>query len=380
VRPARVCDPPPRDGLRTTPRAGGGALKTRGIGLGALALVATAPLGAARAEVPRLSLRWSAPPGCPSEARVVSEVDRLLGKSAARPREPLRVSAMIDEDPPGRFRVSLETRGEGGPRLRVLHASSCQALADAAAVIIALAIDPEAVAAAPEPPPPALPPSPPPALPPAAPPSPAPSSPRPLSSRPPPARVSPRGLVSARPPRPPPARRASVPVLFHVQGWVLGDVGSLPGASFAAGGALGLSVASFRIEAGAGAFPSRAAVIVNRPTAGGDVSLVLGSLGACRDVLSSRRFEIAPCLGAELGRLHAEGFGVSSPASGSALWSALKAGGSFSWVPVSRFALSLRLDAVVPLARPAFVLDNVGPVFRSGPVAGRIGLGIEARL
>lgn len=329
------------------------------MGLWAFALLATSPLGAARAEGPRLSLRWSAPAGCPSQARVIAEVDRLLGASGARPREPLQVTATVDEDPPGRFRVSLETAGEGGPRVRVLHASSCQALADAAAVIIALAIDPAAVASAPEPPPPAAPPAPPP-LPPPPPPRPFVPPPRPRTAPPPP--------------------RDSVPLRFHVAAWVLGDIGSLPGVSFAAGGALGLSIASWRIEAGAGAFPSRAAVIANRPTAGGDVSLILGSVGACRDILPKGRFEIAPCAGVELGRLHAAGFGISNPTSGDALWSAFKAGGLFAWAPMDRFALVLRLDVVVPFARPSFVLDNVGPVFRSGPVAGRLGLGVEARL
>lgn len=314
------------------------------------------------ADAPRVLLKWTAPEGCPAGARVTAEVDRLLGDAGARPPTPLEVRAAVTEDAAGGFRVRVETDREGATRVRELRAQSCEALADATAVILALMIDPAAVAAAPPAPSP-------PASAPAPPIVGAPSNSRPEPVLPPPGRLSP-------PPTPPPR---PTEVRFHLATWALADAGSLPGVSFAAGGAAGLSIGAVRIELGAGAWPARAAPIAARPTAGGDVSLIAGSAGACYDFLDRDGFSLGPCAAVELGRLHAAGYGVTTPGDGSALWSAGKAGAWLAWAPARRFAISLKLDAVVPFARPSFVLENVGPVHRAGAVVGRAGGGVEVR-
>ena len=88
-------------------------------------------------------------------------------------------------------------------------------------------------------------------------------------------------------------------------------------------------------------------------------------------------FEIGPCLGFELGRLHASGFGVSNPGEGSTLWAAIDGGGVLALRLAAPLALVLRLGAAVPLLRPSFVLENVGPVFRPPAVAARGESGVE---
>ncbi|APR75317.1 Hypothetical protein A7982_00663 [Minicystis rosea] len=351
-----------------------------GLAAGLFAAAFSLPLFAADPPRPRVSLRWSAPEGCPAGARVVAEVDRLLGESGARPPTPLEVSAVVTDDPAGGLRVRLDA---GNARVRELHAASCEALADATAVILALMIDPTAVASAPPAAPaPAAPSS---AAPsasavPAAPPSPPSAPPAPASAPPAPASAAPSVSTAPDTSRAaaPPSTRSRVPApRFHLLAWALADVGSLPGVSFAAGGTAALSLGAFRFELGAGVWPSRAATSPQRATAGGDISLVAGAAGACYSLLAPGAFELAPCLAFELGRIHAAGYGVTMPGEGSALWSALKPGARFAWSPVSRVALVLRLDAAVPFARPSFVLSNLGPVHRSGPLAGRAGCGVE---
>jgi hypothetical protein len=341
---------------------------------GRLAALAGAALIAARspdaraqpAPADRVVLRWTAPEGCPAGDRVTAEVDRLLGASGARPPKALDVSARVTEDPAGGFRVHLETPGEGGSREREIKGVSCAAIADATALIIALMIDPAAVAAAP----PALPPSPPSPPLPSPPPSPAPP-PLPSPSPPP----------SAPRPSPPPAANGIRPS-FRLLAWAGADLGTLSSVAFAAGGAAVMVVGPVRIELGAGAWPARTVVVPARPSTGGDVSLVTGSAGACYDVLAvtpRRPFELGPCGGFEVGRLHAVGVGVSTLGEGNALWSAARFGGLFAWAPIQWLALELRVEAAFPFARPTFVLENDGDVFRPPVAVGRAEGGVEVR-
>ena len=106
------------------------------------------------------------------------------------------------------------------------------------------------------------------------------------------------------------------------------------------------------------------------------MDLAAASVGTCRD-FAGGRLEIGPCIGVEIGRLHAKGFGVTDPGEASELWVALKGGGALGWSLWSWLSLVLRLDAVVPLTRPRFVLEGVGPVHRASAVAGRAAAGVE---
>ena len=381
----------------------------------------------------RLALKWTAPAGCPAAAEVKAEVDRLLGASRVQPAKTIDVSGAVSRDERGTWHVRLETPAGGTTRAREIHGASCRAVTDAAALVLALMIDPEAVAAAPSAsgsasvapsstgtnaaaPPSATgtdaaapsttgtdaaaPPSatgtltrtpggsgataaPSGSAPPAqgAAPTqgaaPAPSG-LPLSPGPLPLPMSsstPSFTVPVpRAPEPPPR----LPLSFRVGVWGGADAGSLPGVSGGLGGAVALVVGRQRIEIGVAVRPGTEAHLAGRPTAGGSVDLVTGSLGTCRTLLAGR-FEMAPCLSLEAGRMHAKGFGVSSPDEAEQPWIAASGGGLFTWWPASRFGVVARVDATVPLARPTFVLEGVGPVHTPSPVAGRLSAGVELR-
>jgi hypothetical protein len=338
-------------------------------------------LAAAHAQAgERIALRWTAPEGCPPAAAVEAEVTRLLGASSAASATPLSVDATVQEEKPGRFRVRLETPGEGGPHVRELEAQSCAAIADAAALIIAMMIDPAAVAAAPAPAPapvsaPASASAPAPAPAPASAPAPAPA---PASaSAPAPAPAS--APVPPRIPVPVPVRAASRPP-FLILPRALLDIGSLPGVSFAAGAAFGVLLGAYRLEAGISYWFPRSAVLSTQTASGGDIDLLAGTATACRDIpLGASRFAVSPCLGFELGRLHAAAFGVQQARDGAALWAALTAGGRFSLRATRRFGLVLGLDAAVPFVRPSFFITGLGDVHRPSAAVARLTAGVEVR-
>lgn len=336
-----------------------------GLGLGVALLGLSGPAPAQDME--RVALRWSAPEGCPAAGVVTAEVDRLLAGSPARPPRPVEVSASVSRDDVGAFRVRLETPGDGAIRVREVKGASCAAVADAAALIIALMIDPSAAAAAGPRPGPA--------------PLPAPVVPVAVPVFVPPLAPAPKPeIVRASRPR---ASSGSPLLAFRLSAAAIADAGSLPGISFGFSGAASLLVGPNRFELGAAGWPDRATSLAARPSAGGFVGLVTGFASVCRDVLRllarTTRFELFPCAAFELGRIHAKGFGIDAPGDGAALWSAVRAGGLFVWRLADRVGIDLRLEAAIPLARPSFVIEGLGTVHRSAPVAGRASLGAELR-
>jgi len=323
--------------------------------------------GVALAGPPRVSLTWTAPDGCPSAARITAEVDRLLGAASSSDKPPLIVTARVTAvttDGAESLQVHIEAEPRTGSerRVRDLHAASCDALADATATILAFMIDPDAVAAAPPPAPPPAPPRPKPAPPPEPKPPPPPPLPAP---------------VPVSPPAPPPPPRLHP--AFAIGAFGVVDGGSALGIGGGVGGAFTVRLGAFAFDLGALGLPARVAAIASRPTTGGDVSLIAGSIGAGYNLLPASSLTLGPSLGYELGRLHASGFGVTNPGSGDFLWSAARIGGVASWAPVARFAIEARGDAVFPAVRETFVLENVGSVYRPGVAAGRASLGAEVR-
>ncbi len=103
-------------------------------------------LSVAESSAPRVAeafrLKWSAPAGCPSEQAVSDETRRLLSESkrAADPKL-LDVQAQVTSSIRG-FSLELRLGSGAAPRVRSLVAPTCDELARAAALVVALAIDP----------------------------------------------------------------------------------------------------------------------------------------------------------------------------------------------------------------------------------------------
>ncbi len=239
------------------------------IGLAALLATGTArPAGEASEPI---ALAWASLPGCPGEREVRAEIERVLGGPPdPASRRYLRAEAHVSRAGAG-FHVHIVTDLGGAIGERDLDGPTCSAVANAAALIVALTFDPDALArradaAAPHPAPPASPAAPPapPALPAAV------LAPSLLPPPLPDAAVLPEAPPWIPPVAPPPsADRAPRPRPIVALG-VLGaaSVGALPKVGGGIGGRAGILVGRFRADVSASYWPDQTATLAGRPTAG----------------------------------------------------------------------------------------------------------------
>jgi hypothetical protein len=103
---------------------------------------AVAAYGHALPEARRTSIEWTAPDECADSTVLRAEIESLLGGSLeAAAERPLAARALVSRTGE-RWHLQLELTQDGVSRRRLLQGESCQALLDAAAVVIALAINP----------------------------------------------------------------------------------------------------------------------------------------------------------------------------------------------------------------------------------------------
>jgi len=315
----------------------------------ALALAALALVSRAWADTvaPKLALAWDAPDECPSGTDVEARVARLLADSRrVADAAPVEARVKVTRVREGRWTARLTTRIDGIAGDRTMYAASCDLLASASALVIALAIDPELGVAPPSD-------------------APASSSAPPASSSAPPPVVPPPAPTSSEPPSSP-----------HViaGAWIAADSGMLPSLAPGAGLLVGLGDRAWSLGAYGEAWLPSTATSDSRPGAGGDFDRVdLGVRGCAR---LGARFTFGSCLGAELDRAHARGFGVTSPGEATRLWIAARGGAELGLRISDVMFVPLHVDAIVPFSRPTFALENVGAVFRPAPVGVRASLGL----
>jgi len=334
----------------------------------------------AAAEGRPVDLRWDAPKRCPDEAALRSQVDEILGGSLALPRpRPLSVIAVV-RDEGETLSLRVFTVGEAGMRERALrYDRDCELLTRAAAVVIAITIDPasigrlgpdaltlldpsqqpvaaleraatEAPLAAPEPTPPPAPVSP---TPEPAPPAPTPPAPTPKAPA-----WRPRGALR-----------------------VLGGLGlgELPGVGGGLSGAASLIFRHLRLELVASLWPARRLRLVGTDTDSG-ADFLLWSLGPrlCGVLHPHRLLEVPLCAGLEAGQVHVTGVGLQDNRRQRVTWLAGLFAPSLVIVPLRRLALWLAPELLVP-SRATYTIEELGPIFRAQPVAGRFMAGIELR-
>lgn len=346
----------------------------------------------ARAEVP-LTLTWSAPTGCPKREAVVAEVERLLA-ARTKPSSPVTASASITRGA-GDYHLRIVVETPSGGRQRLLAAPTCAELADAAALILAIAINPSAVTEQPAPPRDAgagndAGPSPDAgaagdagnpndAGAPAA-------SPSAVASAAPTARASatPSGTANAPALVEPRSSAGPEPIALRAVAAVDLDQGTFRGAtpSFRAG--LSFVRAPLRLEL-AGMFTWGGRIPApTLPDAGGEMWRAGGSLAACveraLDGAAPRGPRGGLCLGFEAGALRATSYGVLSPDQVTVPWLAPSIGALARWPLAKRFALRFDVGVAAPIVEPAFRILGVGIVHYVGLVTARGGVGIEVDL
>jgi hypothetical protein len=293
------------------------------------------------ADAAPLLVDWSAP-ACALESGFRARVrDALRREPESVLEQELRVRVQIAEKPE-KAGYALEIETESGRRQ--LETPSCDEAVAAAATLVALTIDPNAL------PPPA------PAEPPAPPPPPPPPQPPPAT-------------------KPPPAAEPPARIEPYVAAFGGASLGEVPALSPMMGGAIGLRWRGFGVGA-EGFWIARQTELLPGSDKGGEIGLFGGGLSACYSPLRDR-FRLSGCLGGQAGAWGSNGVRVDNPTERTDWWVAgLGRLGAAAKV-TGTLGLFLNGDVVVPVRTPRFKLEGLGEVFQPRAVAGRLAGGVE---
>jgi hypothetical protein len=303
----------------------------------AAAVAVVLALVAGRSAAAEEPIAFLAPSGCPDADAFRADVARLGGL----PRADLPAVVNVT----GRWSATI-TIGERH-KVRTISAKSCGALAEAAALVVAMALR--------DAPPPQPEPEPEPEI--VTPPAPAPA---PITKEAPPRAV----------------RRSALAVGVGLHG----ITGALPAAAPGVGAWVAWLPPGARLELSGYATAREDALAPNAPL-GAELQLLGGSVRACWIPLASRRIDLGPCAALEGARIASTGVGITAPRD-AVTWEAAGSAGALAAIHVERpFSITLAADAIVPTARPRFVLDGdpLTVLHRPSAVWGRVVLGGEVR-
>jgi hypothetical protein len=155
----------------------------------------------------------------------------------------------------------------------------------------------------------------------------------------------------------------------------VGALGFLPTPSV--GARVEVSVARGPLEglARAETFPENNRASFSSTGAGGDLQLWAAGLGACGRG-GRGRWSARACLGGDLLRTTARGFGVSETSVDRAWWESVWTGASVELRLYRHLALTLDVEAALLLERPSFAILGAPSAFRPSPVGGALALGV----
>jgi hypothetical protein len=284
-----------------------------------------------------LALTWNAPAECPTTAEVIAQVEaRLGGSTAAIPVVATGTVTHLDGES---WQVVLVTDQAGTTGERRLAGPTCATVTSAAALVLALTIDPQALSRAARPPPPAPPPPPPPKL--------------------------ATHTVPAK------------PLFVRLMPTVGFGVGPNP-ASIGAELGFGAVVGRLSIEVVVAAFVPES-YDSPRPGIGGTFSLATVGGALCGALVDGHTVRFGGCAGMEVQGMHGTGYGIGHPETGVAGWGAPTVATFLGVRLASDVWLASRIEGSLALDRPTFLIQGIGPVFHVNPVSGRAAVGIEIR-
>lgn len=317
--------------------------RARASGTLAAALVSAAT-ASAHAVPGRFELSWSAPDGCPSSARVEQRVGRILNRPpVVREGEVLLVRARVG--PPEReqrWRVEIETDNGQRESSRSLDAASCEELADATALLVAILIEPHVEPESPPPAPPA-----------------------------PPAPPPPKSVTPAPAPSPPLALEP--PLRLVLGGLAASESGLMPRWAFGLGVEGGVAWRALHASVSAASWLPVETTAPDNERQGARFRAF--STGAQLCVVQPLQPRIAGglCGGVELAFLSAHGFGPGvQEHTEQARFVSLAAGPQLGWAATRHFGLRLRAEALLPLGSRSFVFEGSSPATIHSPGTGAL--------
>lgn len=249
--------------------------------------------------------------------------------------------------------ATVVIQSASGERVRELEASTCDALAQATAVLVSVAMDPLGRELQAQPELPAIP---------------LPEAPNPAPS--------PAPEFTATAPHVPSPRRSLVHGVFGIRAGV--GTGALPQVAATLGGRIGLRHRALRADLGAQYWFGQQTV-VRASGVGGEFSLWVIDARIC-GVPGWRTLEFPLCVGTQLGGVASRGIGVMEPRKTTSLWAAVSGTAGFIVRPVDRLGIGVEASLLVPFTRATFVIDDFGPIYRPRPVGFEAMVVVEAHL
>jgi hypothetical protein len=299
--------------------------------------LAALPTSLARAQTTsRFELEWSVPAGCLDRESARAAIDDALDASGAAYHAPAVVRVTITEASSGRWNADIWMYDATGSGERSFEGTSCEQVAQAAALIVALAI-----ATAPE--------------------------------------IEPADAKMPRSPERAATSGAADRVRVTAGARWLGDLGSLPEPDLGLGIVVSLQYRRARAEGDASAWLPRTARDGLVADSGGRFSLYAGALRGCIDLLRSAgdaALTLGPCAGAEAGVMVGRGFGLAVRRAKGVFWGAGFLGLSARYLGAAPLWMGFLGELGLPFHRAAWQVDDVRTVFRPAPVVARVALGV----
>lgn len=291
----------------------------------------------------RAEITWQAPASCPSSDELRARFRAQAPPDAEEPKADVVVTKKKS------FVAELHVfPAHGEPSTRRFESDDCQDVADAAALILALVARDDAIHAEPS-------------APTTAPPSSSPNT-EPAGR---PATSSPIAHApAAAPPRDATARDATASdgIAVHASLGAGVSMNALPSAAPGAEIVVAVSVDAWRFEAGGTWLSQQRASVTDR--AGGEFSLLAASARACF-LPAFGRLHVGVCGGASVRRTSARAFGVRRIDDAVRSDVAPEASLLGTWNVTESLGIRASAYVDVPLRRPRYVIDDVGPVFET---------------
>lgn len=306
---------------------------------------------------------WNAPAECPTAATVRAEIERHLGRSLDDlSLASWSVAGTITRDAEGGWSLALAIETPDGRTERTLHdPHACEAVSEAAALLVALALDPEAVAATAD-------------------------EPRPTTDT---EQTEPAAMfepeverdetIAAATPDVPPPTTPSLPLLFVIRTTGGFDWGTLRGVSPIGRGAFAWQLPKMRVGIAAqfGVTPGFTVPAVTR-----DISLWMWTVSAeAGPVLRRGKLEFPLLVGIEAGQITVRPRVLLAPTRRQVTWAALLLQPGLAWVPRRWFALVADVGVMISFVRPEFAIQGIDPpIHRPLPAGIRATAGVEFRI
>jgi hypothetical protein len=337
-------------------------------------------------ELDDLTLRWHAPATCPDRTAVLARIRAHLPQEH-RSARPWSVEGRVVNQG-ARYHLELDMQSDESLAQRAIDNESCAALAEAAALLVALALDPEAAAARDAETAPANADE-------ARMPEPDPTASAAAST---PARPAASGGGAASEERTPSSPRAvevaedrsdteapDTPSAKIDLGWDFGaalqlDSGMLPQTpAVGLQPQLGVSLGRVSVRLGITLWFAARTSSDSYPSATLEGRGLLGNAGFCVELLSGP-VTLAPCAVGEFGELVLESHGISSPGLSEAGWSAAGGGLRTGYLVAGGLRVTLDAHVLAPFRRPRWLVRTMQggvPLFATAPATIRLAIGLS---